>query len=73
MLMPPRQWHHSFRRLLCPHTRLFHLAQAYLKVNDRERARKNLEAAKTRGGLPAGLHQLEQTAYQRVLSELGTP
>jgi predicted Zn-dependent protease len=49
----------------------FHLAQAYLKVNDRDKAKKSLEAAKTRG-LPAGLHRLEQPAYQKVISELKT-
>src|SRR5262249_27994935 len=33
-------------------SKYFHLTQAYLKVNDREKARKSLEAAKTKG-LPA--------------------
>jgi tetratricopeptide (TPR) repeat protein len=52
--------------------RLFHLAQAYLKVNDKEKAKKSLELAKAKG-LPAGLHDLELTAYRKVLDELGKP
>jgi tetratricopeptide (TPR) repeat protein len=48
----------------------FHLAQAYLKLNDKEKARKFLEAGKSRG-LPGGLHRLELTAYDQVTKELG--
>jgi tetratricopeptide (TPR) repeat protein len=50
----------------------FHLTQAYLKVNDKEKARKNLEAAKSLG-LPSGLHQLELRSYRQVLSALEAP
>jgi len=50
----------------------FHLAQAYLKVNDKEKAKKSLEAAQTKG-LPNGLHRLELAAYRKVLDELGKP
>ncbi|MHB1556470.1 MAG: tetratricopeptide repeat protein [Isosphaeraceae bacterium] len=50
----------------------FHLARAYLKANDRERARKSLEDGKTRG-LPSGLHPLEMASYKQVATELGMP
>ena len=46
----------------------FHLAQAYLHVQDKPKAKKCLEAAKSLG-LPSGLHQLELAAYQKVLHE----
>lgn len=48
----------------------FHLAQAYLKLNEKEKARKFLETGKSRG-LPGGLHSLERTAYDQVAKELG--
>ena len=48
----------------------FHLARAYLKANEREKARKSLEDGKTRG-LPVGLHPLEAAAYKQVATELG--
>jgi len=48
----------------------FHLAQAYLSVNDKANAKKNLEVAKTKG-LPSGLHRLEMAKYKKVLDELG--
>ncbi len=48
----------------------FHLAQAYLKLNDKEKARKFLETGKSRG-LPGGLHRLEVTAYNQVTKDLG--
>jgi tetratricopeptide (TPR) repeat protein len=48
----------------------FHLAQAYLKLNEKEKARKFLETGKSRG-LPVGLHRLERTAYDQVAKELG--
>jgi cellulose synthase operon protein C len=50
----------------------FHLARAYLKANDKDKARKTLEDGKTRG-LPGGLHPLELAAYKQVASELGIP
>jgi tetratricopeptide (TPR) repeat protein/Flp pilus assembly protein TadD len=53
-------------------SKLFHLAQAYLEVKDKEKAKKNLEAALTKG-LPKGLHHLEMAAYQKVRNELGMP
>jgi tetratricopeptide (TPR) repeat protein len=52
--------------------KLFHLAQAYLKVNDRDKAKQSLAAAKTKG-LPIGLHPLEQTAYDRVIHQIEAP
>jgi tetratricopeptide (TPR) repeat protein len=52
--------------------KLFHLAQAYLKTNEREKARKVLEAGKSRG-LPGGLHPLEVGAYNQLASTLGSP
>jgi Tfp pilus assembly protein PilF len=51
-------------------SKYFHLAQAYLIVNDKANAKKNLEAAKTKG-LPIGLHPLEIARYKKVLEELG--
>jgi cellulose synthase operon protein C len=48
----------------------FHLAQAYLQANEMDKARKSLEAGKTRG-LPRGLHPLELAAYNQVASKLG--
>jgi len=51
-------------------SKLFHLAQAYLQANNKEKAKQYFDAAKAKG-LPSGLHALEQPAYQKVLSELG--
>jgi cellulose synthase operon protein C len=51
-------------------SKYFHLAQAYLQLNDKERARQMLVAGKTRG-LPGGLHRLELARYNKVASELG--
>jgi tetratricopeptide (TPR) repeat protein len=48
----------------------FHLAQAYLKLGEKEKARNFLETGKSRG-LPGGLHRLELTAYNQVTKELG--
>ena len=48
----------------------FHLAQAYLQLNENEKARRILEAGKTRG-LPGGLHPLELAAYNEVSTKLG--
>jgi lipopolysaccharide biosynthesis regulator YciM len=50
-------------------SRLFHLAQAYQKSNDAQKAKAVLEQAKNRG-LPTGLHTLEQPAYERLLRTL---
>jgi hypothetical protein len=41
-------------------------------VKDKEKAKKSLEDAKTRG-LPKGLHPLEMVAYEKVCHELGMP
>jgi cellulose synthase operon protein C len=56
----------------------FHLAQAYLQANDREKAKHYLKDARAKkldqlGASSGGLHPLEQPVYQKVLSELGTP
>ncbi len=50
----------------------FHLAQAYLQVNEMDKARKSLEAGKTRG-LPRGLHPLEVAVYNQVANKLRMP
>jgi cellulose synthase operon protein C len=50
----------------------FHLAQAYLQANEMDKARKSLEAGKTRG-LPRGLHPLEVAIYNQVANKLGMP
>jgi Flp pilus assembly protein TadD len=49
----------------------FHLAQAYLRANNKEAARQSLEKARARGLTPDSLHPLEVPAYQQVLSALG--
>jgi tetratricopeptide (TPR) repeat protein len=59
-------------------SKLFHLAQAYLQANDKEKAKHYLKDARAKrleqiGFGPGGLHPLEQPAYQKVLSELGSP
>ena len=58
--------------------KLFHLAQAYLQANDKEKAKyywKDVREKKldqiSYG--PGSLHPLEQSAYQKVLTELGSP
>jgi tetratricopeptide (TPR) repeat protein len=51
----------------------FHLAQAYLAVGDKERAKQSLEAAKTKGLTPSSLHVLERGNYQSVFDALGSP
>ena len=53
-------------------SKYFHLAQAYLKMNDPEKAKESLKLAKIKG-LPNGLHRLELAAYQEVLNKLGMP
>ena len=58
--------------------KLFHLAQAYLQANNKEKAKQYWKDARDkkldqiRFG-PGGLHPLEQSAYQKVLGELGSP
>ena len=51
----------------------FHLAQAYLALDDKERARQTLEAAKAKGLTPSSLHVLERQNYQSVFDALGSP
>ena len=59
-------------------SRLFHLTQAYLQANNKERAKQYWKNAmdkkldQIRFG-PRGLHPLEQLAYQKVRGELGSP
>ena len=58
--------------------RLFHLTQAYLQGGDRAKAKQNWKAARDKNLDqirldPGGLHRLEQSAYQKVLGELGSP
>jgi tetratricopeptide (TPR) repeat protein len=59
-------------------SRLFHLTQAYLQANNKERAKQYWKDAldkkldQVRFG-PRGLHPLEQLAYQKVRGELGAP
>jgi tetratricopeptide (TPR) repeat protein len=53
-------------------TKHFHLAQAYLANNDKERARQSLDAAKAKGFTPNSLHVLERQNYQSVLTALGS-
>ena len=58
--------------------KLFHLAQAYLQANNKEKARRYWKDARGKkldqmGYGPGGLHPLERSAYQKVLTELGPP
>jgi tetratricopeptide (TPR) repeat protein len=58
-------------------SKLFHLTQAYLQANNKERARQCWKAALDKkldqiGFGPGGLHPLEQAAYQKVRGELGS-
>ena len=50
--------------------KLFHLAQAQLTSNDKEKARQSWEKARFKGFTPKGLHALEQEKYQHVVSQL---
>ena len=50
----------------------FHLAQAYLAVDDKNRARQSLDSAKSTGFTKSSLHPLEQKNYQIVLDKLGS-
>jgi tetratricopeptide (TPR) repeat protein len=51
----------------------FHLAEAYLKANKVEEAKKNWRAANIKQLQKSGLHPLEQKTYNKVRSELGPP
>ena len=57
--------------------RLFHLCQAYLQANNKAKAKQYWDDAKNKnldfGSAAGGLHPLEQSAYRKVLSELGSP
>ena len=57
--------------------RLFHLCQAYLQANDKAKAKQYWDDAKNKnldfGSAAGGLHPLEHSAYQKVISELGSP
>ena len=53
-------------------SKYFHLARAYLKLNDTEKAKESMKLAKTKG-LPNGLHRLELAAYKDVINKLGMP
>lgn len=53
-------------------SKFFHLAEAYLSLDEMEKARKALEAGKSRG-LPAGLHVLELADYRKIAGQLGAP
>ena len=50
----------------------FHLAQAYLAVGDKTRARQSLDMAKSLGLTLSSLHALEQQNFQNVLDALGS-
>ena len=54
-------------------SKFFHLAQAYLEINNKEKAKQSLDSARGKGLTLDGLHPLEQSAYRRVVSELGSP
>ena len=59
-------------------SKLFHLAQAYLQANNKEKAKQYLKEAKGKGldddkkrfG-PGGLHPLERSAYQELDTRIG--
>ena len=53
-------------------SKYFHLAQAYLAVGDKNRARQSLDSAKSAGFTKSSLHALEQRNYQIVLDKLGS-
>lgn len=58
--------------------KLFHLAQAYLQANEKEKAKQYWKNAREKkldqlGNNQGGLHALERSAYQKVLGELGSP
>ena len=51
----------------------YHLAQAFLGMNNKEKARENLETARTKGFAPKALDALEQPLYSKFLKALGSP
>jgi cellulose synthase operon protein C len=51
----------------------YHLAQALLDNNDKEKARRSLETAKAKGFTPNGLDALEKTSYPNFLKRLESP
>jgi Tfp pilus assembly protein PilF len=51
----------------------YHLAQALLANNDKEKARQTLETAKAKGFTPNGLDALEQPSYPNFLKGLASP
>lgn len=53
-------------------SKYFHLAQAYWKLNEKEKARETLKLGIAQG-LPVGLHPLEMAGYNRLTTELGMP
>lgn len=54
-------------------TKFYHLAQAYLEINNKEKAKQNFEAARGKGLALDGLHPLEQATFPKVMNELGSP
>jgi tetratricopeptide (TPR) repeat protein len=48
----------------------YHLAQAFLAINDKERAKASLETAKAKGFSPSDLDPLEQPSYPNFVKEL---
>ena len=51
----------------------YHLAQAFLDNNDKEKAKRSLETAKAKGFTPNGLDALEQPSYPNFLKRLESP
>ena len=51
----------------------YHLAQAFLANNDKEKARQSLETAKAKGFTPNVLDALEQPSYPNFLKGLESP
>ncbi len=52
--------------------KLFHLAQAYLEVNNKEKAKESLDAARGKGLAIDGVHDLEKGALRKLMDQLGT-
>jgi predicted Zn-dependent protease len=53
--------------------KLFHLAQALLRNNDKEKAKRTFAMAKTKGLTSNSLHALERQNYQALADTLGSP
>jgi tetratricopeptide (TPR) repeat protein len=51
-------------------SKLVHLAQAWAKAGDKEKAKQYLEKAKVKGLEVKSLHPLEVTAYRQLVDEL---